>query len=131
MQTWDTRLLRMTVASVLAGVTIGLVGGAFRWCLAQAKLHRDAMKELLERALTTLPEVSVLVLSDHDKGVLSDRVCRTLVGEARRLRVPVVVDPKGNDFSRYRGATAICPNAKELAAATGESAGDLKRLLAD
>jgi hypothetical protein len=68
MQTWDTRLLRKTVSSVLAGVTVGLVGGAFRWCLAQAELHRDAMKALLERALTRLPEVSVLVLSDYDKG---------------------------------------------------------------
>ncbi len=85
---------------------------------------------MLEHALAVLPQASVLVLSDYAKGVLSDRVCRTLVGDARRLRVPVVVDPKGNDFSRYRGATAICPNAKELAAATGESAGDLKRLLA-
>ena len=71
-----------------------------------------------------------MVLSDYAKGVLSDRVCRTLVSDARRLRVPVVVDPKGNDFSRYRGATAICPNAKELAAVTGESPSDLKRLLA-
>ena len=43
MQTWDSRLLRMTIASVLAGLVIGLVGGAFRWCLAHAELRRDAM----------------------------------------------------------------------------------------
>ena len=98
-------------------------------CEAKPTNTYAAAEELLERALAVLPEASVLLLSDYAKGVLSDRVCRTLVGDARRLRVPVVVDPKGNDFSRYRGATAICPNAKELAAATGESAGDLKRLL--
>ena len=69
------------------------------------------------------------MLSDYAKGVLSERVCRTIIAEARRLHVPVVVDPKGGDFTRYRGATAICPNAKELAAVTGESAGDLERLL--
>jgi chloride channel protein, CIC family len=40
---WDTRLLRMTVASVLAGVLIGVVGGAFRWCLEQAEHGRDAL----------------------------------------------------------------------------------------
>jgi D-beta-D-heptose 7-phosphate kinase / D-beta-D-heptose 1-phosphate adenosyltransferase len=89
-----------------------------------------AAEELVERATAALPETSVLVLSDYAKGVLSERVCRALIGEARRLRVPVAVDPKGNDFTRYRGATAICPNAKELAAVTGESASDLKRLLA-
>jgi D-beta-D-heptose 7-phosphate kinase / D-beta-D-heptose 1-phosphate adenosyltransferase len=98
-------------------------------CEAKPANTYAAAEELLERALAVLPQASVLVLSDYAKGVLSDRVCRTLVGDARRLHVPVVVDPKGNDFSRYRGATAICPNSKELAAATGEPVGDLKRLL--
>src|SRR5271169_293962 len=43
MRIWDARLIRMTIASVIAGVMIGLVGGAFRWCLARAELQRDAM----------------------------------------------------------------------------------------
>jgi len=43
MQIWDSRLLRMTVASVLAGFVIGVVGGAFRWCLERAELLRDAI----------------------------------------------------------------------------------------
>jgi len=43
MQTWDTRLLRMTLASVITGATIGVVGGLFRWCLAQADQLRDRM----------------------------------------------------------------------------------------
>ncbi len=85
---------------------------------------------LLQRAMAELPAASVLVLSDYAKGVLSERVCRALIAEARRLHIPVVVDPKGNDFTRYRGATTICPNTKELAAVTGESAGELKWLLA-
>jgi D-beta-D-heptose 7-phosphate kinase / D-beta-D-heptose 1-phosphate adenosyltransferase len=84
---------------------------------------------LLQCATTELPSASVLVLSDYAKGVLSERVCRALIAEARRLQIPVVVDPKGHDFTRYRGATTICPNAKELAAVTGESAGELKWLL--
>ncbi len=84
---------------------------------------------LLQNALAALPEASVVVLSDYAKGVLSERVCRAIIGEARRLQIPVVVDPKGNDFTRYRGATTICPNARELAAATGESTGDFRWLL--
>lgn len=84
---------------------------------------------LLGHAMSAIPEASVVLFSDYAKGVLSERVCRTIVTEARRLQVPVVVDPKGQDFTRYRGATTICPNAKELAAVTGESAGDLKWLL--
>ncbi len=79
--------------------------------------------------MRALPEASVVVLSDYAKGALSERVCRSIIGEARRLHIPVVVDPKGADFAKYRGATTICPNAKELAAVTGEAAGDLKWLL--
>ena len=84
---------------------------------------------LLEDAMAALPGVSVIVLSDYAKGVLNEQVCRSIIGEARRLQIPVVVDPKGNDFTRYRGATTICPNRKELAAVTGEAVADLKWLL--
>jgi D-beta-D-heptose 7-phosphate kinase/D-beta-D-heptose 1-phosphate adenosyltransferase len=84
---------------------------------------------LLRRVMPVLAQSAIVVLSDYAKGVLSERVCRTVIGEARKLHVPVVVDPKGRDFTRYHGATTICPNAKELAAATGESPSDLKWLL--
>ena len=87
-----------------------------------------AAENLLGRVAMVLPEAAVIVLSDYAKGVVSERVCRTVIAEARRIGVPVVVDPKGQDFTRYRGATAICPNAKELAAAT-EPATDLNKLL--
>ncbi len=43
MRAWDFRLIRLTIASVLAGVAIGVVGGAFRWCLAQAEHWRDVL----------------------------------------------------------------------------------------
>ncbi len=89
-----------------------------------------AYKDLLQRALELLPGVSVVVLSDYAKGVLTGQVCRTLISRARQLGVPVLVDPKSFDFTRYRGATAICPNRKELAAASGEPSAGLERLLA-
>jgi D-beta-D-heptose 7-phosphate kinase / D-beta-D-heptose 1-phosphate adenosyltransferase len=84
---------------------------------------------LLQKVIAGLPEASVVVLSDYAKGALSERACRTIITEARRLHIPVVIDPKGTDFTRYRGATTICPNAKELAGVTGEAPGDLKWLL--
>jgi D-beta-D-heptose 7-phosphate kinase/D-beta-D-heptose 1-phosphate adenosyltransferase len=84
---------------------------------------------LLRHAMPAIAESSVIALSDYAKGALSERICRTIIDEARRLHVPVVVDPKGRDFTRYRGATTICPNARELSEATGESASDLKWLL--
>ena len=74
-------------------------------------------------------DAAVVVLSDYAKGVLTEAVCQTLIREARQRNIPVLVDPKSQGFARYRGATAICPNLKELAAATGEAAADLRASL--
>ena len=61
----------------------------------------------------------VVVLSDYAKGVLTEAVVEAVIGAARAAQKPVVVDPKGADFSRYRGATVLTPNRGELAVATG------------
>ena len=88
-----------------------------------------AAATLLGQVTGVLAESSLVVLSDYAKGVLCERVCRTIIAGAGAAHVPVVVDPKGHDFARYRGATVICPDAKELATVTGGPASDLNRLL--
>lgn len=75
---------------------------------------------LLAVALEKLKSSHALVLSDYAKGVLTPEVCQMLIAEARKQGIPVLVDPKNTDFSRYRGATTICPNAGELSAAARE-----------
>jgi D-beta-D-heptose 7-phosphate kinase/D-beta-D-heptose 1-phosphate adenosyltransferase len=85
---------------------------------------------LIERVLKLLPGCHAVVLSDYAKGALTPEVCQQLIQAARRLEIPVLVDPKSADFSRYRGATTICPNRSELAAAVRENAHDLEALLA-
>ena len=89
-----------------------------------------AYDDLLKRVSAALPNTRVVVLSDYAKGVLTESVCHSIIAEAGKLGVPVLVDPKQRDFSRYRGATTICPNLKELSAATGEPVADIDRLLA-
>jgi len=74
---------------------------------------------LLAAAEALLPEVAVLVLSDYGKGVLCDAILPRLIAAARARGLPVVVDPKGRDFARYRGATLVTPNRRELAEASG------------
>jgi D-beta-D-heptose 7-phosphate kinase / D-beta-D-heptose 1-phosphate adenosyltransferase len=61
--------------------------------------------------------VDVVILSDYAKGVLTPRVIAAAIAAARRARKPIVVDPKGLDYARYRGATALTPNVAELAQA--------------
>ena len=84
---------------------------------------------LIEAALAQLPEVDAVVLSDYAKGALTPRVCQTIIQAARKNSIPVLVDPKSDDFSRYRGATVICPNRNELATALRMNSQDLTELL--
>jgi D-beta-D-heptose 7-phosphate kinase/D-beta-D-heptose 1-phosphate adenosyltransferase len=76
-----------------------------------------------------------LVLSDYGKGTLQEP--GPLIAGARALAVPVLVDPKGTDFARYRGATLLTPNLQEFEAVVGlcptegELAGRGQRLMAE
>ena len=63
-----------------------------------------------------------VVLSDYGKGTLADAA--RPIAAAREQRIPVVVDPKGADFERYRGATVITPNLAEFEAVAGHCADD-------
>ncbi|HWP26706.1 MAG TPA: D-glycero-beta-D-manno-heptose-7-phosphate kinase [Xanthobacteraceae bacterium] len=72
---------------------------------------------LIKAARAAMPRVDAVVLSDYAKGLLTPRLIRAVIDAARRHGKPVVVDPKGTDFSVYRGATVITPNRKELAEA--------------
>lgn len=89
----------------------------------------EAYAALLQRLEAALETAHALVLSDYAKGVLSEEFCRQAIAVARRRGIPVLVDPKQRDFSRYRGATAICPNLAELSVATGVPAKNVEALL--
>jgi D-beta-D-heptose 7-phosphate kinase/D-beta-D-heptose 1-phosphate adenosyltransferase len=92
--------------------------------------HGDADHErLLAKVLERLPQCHAVVLSDYAKGVLAPKLCQAVIAESRRLGIPVLVDPKTADFSRYRGATSICPNLQELSVASREDVRDLEAML--
>jgi D-beta-D-heptose 7-phosphate kinase/D-beta-D-heptose 1-phosphate adenosyltransferase len=91
------------------------------WELAKT-IDPKIEKAVIDRALAVLPDVTSIVLSDYAKGVLTPRVIKTLIDAARELGKPVIVDPKGKDFSIYRGATLITPNRHELGEASRRTA---------
>jgi D-beta-D-heptose 7-phosphate kinase / D-beta-D-heptose 1-phosphate adenosyltransferase len=80
---------------------------------------------LLGGVLDLLPKCDAVVLSDYAKGVLTTRICQQIIQAGRRQGIPVLVDPKNADYSRYNGATTICPNFGELVAAARLVAHDL------
>ena len=84
-----------------------------------APMPGDAMVKALRE---TLDGAGAVVLSDYGKGALSDVVA--LSGACREAGVPVLVDPKGSDFSKYRGASVITPNQSEFEAVVGVCATD-------
>ncbi|WP_053144862.1 bifunctional D-glycero-beta-D-manno-heptose-7-phosphate kinase/D-glycero-beta-D-manno-heptose 1-phosphate adenylyltransferase HldE [Erwinia billingiae] len=75
---------------------------------------------LHERIRQGLPKAGALVLSDYAKGALAS--VETIIKIAREANVPVLVDPKGTDFERYRGATILTPNLSEFEAVVGKCA---------
>jgi D-beta-D-heptose 7-phosphate kinase/D-beta-D-heptose 1-phosphate adenosyltransferase len=89
---------------------------------AATPLQKQAEDALIAHALKAIPKAGAVVLSDYAKGALSARVVRAVIDAAKAAGKAVVVDPKGRDYSVYRGATLITPNRKELAEATHRTA---------
>jgi len=92
-----------------------------------------SLSEGCERGLVSAIEdrvsrANAVVLSDYGKGVLTGTVLRAAIDAGRRAGVPVLVDPKGADFSRYRGATLVTPNRTEAEEALGRPLADLDLL---
>ncbi len=83
----------------------------------EESLHQVEKSALLEKVAESLSEYHLLLLSDYNKGTLSE--VQNLITLASKHHIPVVVDPKGSDFSRYRGATLLTPNMSEFEAVVG------------
>lgn len=82
-----------------------------------------AVGKALSRAKKTvslhLKKARAAVLSDYGKGFCSPELSSLVIAEARRKRIPVIVDPKGQHWEKYRGADIVTPNVKELSEISG------------
>ena len=78
--------------------------------------------ELQTLAESLIPSAQALVLSDYAKGALND--VSALIALARNQNIPIIVDPKGTDFKKYRGATLLTPNLSEFEAVVGPCANE-------
>ncbi len=87
--------------------------------------------ELFRIFKAELERAHAVVLSDYGKGILqSPDLCSSMIQAGRRRGIPVLVDPKGADWSRYRGASGITPNTAELELAAGVRTESLDALCA-
>lgn len=79
--------------------------------------NETSTRNLLERYKTVLGQHDVVIVSDYGKGGLAH--VAEMIRLAREAGKPLIVDPKGDDYSNYRGATLITPNRKEFQAVVG------------
>lgn len=77
-------------------------------------------KEQLRLIEKMLHESDVIVLSDYGKGFVSATVSRFVIDKVCESGKSIIIDPKGVDWDKYRGATVITPNLKELGEVVGE-----------
>ena len=84
-----------------------------------SQLRASEEDELLNRVAERFSDVDACAISDYGKGVVSPRVAQRIIELAGEQNKPVVIDPKGTDFSKYRGATVVTPNVKEAEAILG------------
>ena len=89
--------------------------------LLRADFEQKPSEEVLAQCLSdyqlAVQDADVVILSDYGKGGLTH--VATMIDLARGAGKPVIIDPKGSDYSRYKGATLITPNMKEFEAVAG------------
>lgn len=95
-----------------------------------APLSDGEARHLLGAVSEALPSLDVLLLSDYAKGVLMGDMPTRLISLARAAGKLVIVDPKGRDYSRYRGASLVTPNLRELCEAADMPCDDDDAVLA-
>ncbi len=78
-----------------------------------------SVQKIIDSVSLNISSYDMVILSDYGKGVLTDELCQAIIKLANENSVKVLVDPKGSDFSKYRGAYLLTPNKKEAILATG------------
>ena len=74
--------------------------------------------KILDGLEKNISSYDTVILSDYGKGVLTDDLCRKVIALSNKNGVKVLVDPKGSDFSKYKGSYLLTPNKKEAIIAT-------------
>ena len=89
----------------------------------------DAEAKLFEALAKDIESFDAIILSDYGKGVLTNKLTHRVIALANKTKVKVFVDPKGEDYTKYKGAYTLTPNKKEASLATKIDITDEKSLL--
>ena len=81
------------------------------WDMEDSKIEYKNL--LIENITKEMKDIDGLIISDYGKGVCIESIIRNLIDIAKERKLPVYVDPKGNDWGKYSYANLITPNSKE------------------
>lgn len=87
-------------------------------------LAKKMEQEIIDSLVSVIPNVDGIICSDYSKGLLSCAVLQAIIVNAKKNNKFVFVDPKGKDFSKYRGVNVLTPNEHEVEAVSTDSGGD-------
>ena len=82
--------------------------------------HVDLEKILIKKLCPILEKTNGIICSDYSKGVFTEGLLKYLSTTCKKKKIKIVVDPKGNDYRKYKGVTAITPNISEFSIAVGK-----------
>ena len=101
-----------------------LIAGSNHLLRADQEETMPMMEELLPKFRRILQQAvknaDIVLMSDYNKGTLNPVTAQIIIEVCKQLGKPVVVDPKGNDYSKYKNADVVKPNLKEFSEATGQ-----------
>ena len=95
---------------------------------SKENIEDRSVSKILDNLVDDINKYDAIILSDYGKGVLRTALCQGVIALAKNHDIKVLVDPKGSDFSKYKGAYLLTPNKKEAILATGIDIQDEKTL---
>lgn len=92
-------------------------------------ISEQSSNKILENLKVNIKKYDSIILSDYGKGVLTTNLTKEIIKIANENKVKVLVDPKGKDYSKYKGSYTLTPNKKEAMEATNIDIKDEKSLV--
>lgn len=82
------------------------------------EINEENEEKIYSFAVSNIANFDAILLSDYKKGIITDNLSQKLITLANDKNIPVLADPKGSDYSKYKNATLLTPNKKEAKEAT-------------
>ncbi|MDD5052447.1 MAG: D-glycero-beta-D-manno-heptose-7-phosphate kinase [Sulfuricurvum sp.] len=95
---------------------------------SKESIDKTSERGIVSYVIDVIDSCDIVILSDYGKGVITDAVAKGIIAAAKAAGKKVLVDPKGKDYRKYRGAYLLTPNKKEASEATGIVINDDKSL---